>query len=146
MTFLRIGIVLVLFVAASYFLIYAVIDPVQSSCNLQRPMDADYVCTRYADLVLSLVVVVSALITLFGALSIEGAKADDGSYKEGRIRLSIALTVLVAYFVYFSLAVFWVEGTYNTQIFETLTNLMMVVIPFYFGSSAAVEWADKRKA
>ena len=36
-------------------------------------------------------------------------------------------------------------NTYDKELLPTLTNLLMVVIPFYFGSAAAVEIAQIQK-
>jgi hypothetical protein len=53
------------------------------------------------------------------------------------------MSILVLYLTYFSMAVFWGEG--KNEMVNTLTNLLMVVIPFYFGASAAVQWGQKKR-
>jgi hypothetical protein len=45
--------------------------------------------------------------------------------------------------VFFGMGVFWRDGI-NSAMVETLTDLMMVVIPFYFGASAAAQIAKKK--
>ena len=106
MTMFRIGVILLIFLAAVVFLIYGILDPMAARCHASARLDDSIVCPRYVDLTLTLLLVVSALITLFGTLSIEGARNADGSFREQRIRLSIAISVLVTYLVYFSLAIF----------------------------------------
>ena len=146
MTMIKIGIILIVFVSAAFSVIYIILDPMAGRCDAAKALGKALFCPRYVDLALILTLVVPAIITLFGTLAIEGAKNDDGTFREQRIRLAIAISVLVIYLIYFSMAILWPEDSYNSQLLETLTNLMMVVIPFYFGASAAAEWAEKRNS
>ena len=86
----------------------------------------------------------AAVVTLFGTLSMPGAQDKSGSFREPRNRFSVAVTVLVVYLVFFAMAVFWSPDNTNKDLVQTLTNLMMVVIPFYFRASAATQIAAKK--
>lgn len=150
MTMLRLCAAVVALVIVGVSLIYAVFEPMELACrnaggllpgaNVPASLNAP-ICTRYDALAVTLVLILGGTITLFGTMAIPGAQTADGSFSEQRIRLAIAMTVLVVYLVYFGMAVVW--GGNLTPMVGTLTNLVMVVIPFYFGASAAVQWAEK---
>ena len=96
---------------------------------------------------LSLTMVVTMLVTLFGVLALPGGLSDDGSYREQRIRFAIAATLVAVYFVLFSNAVLWGNSDQiNGKMMDTLTQLMTIVLPFYFGTSGLVEWGKMREA
>ena len=93
----------------------------------------------------------AAAITFFGFLGLPGNIDDKGAFRESRIRLSITGTLLIVYLIYFGSIVYLqpdtdAEGniikTEAESLLPTLTNLLMVTIPFYFGSSVAVEIAN----
>jgi hypothetical protein len=139
----RLGLVVCGVVALGLFMVYVVLDPVWQACQVEKSANPSLVCARHAELVLVLTLVFTAVLTLFGTLALPGAQDEGGSFREPRIRFSIAITILVLYLVYFGMAVWWDTGT-NKEMVETLTNLMMVVIPFYFGASAVAQVAQKR--
>lgn len=97
---------------------------------------------------LSLTLAVTGVTTLFGILALPGGLSEDGSYREQRIRFAIAATLLVVYFVLFSNAVLWGAESkdVNKEMMGTLTQLMSIVLPFYFGTSGLVEWGKIREA
>lgn len=132
-------------VTAGLFLAYAVLDPMAQACRITKEDHPGIVCARHAEMVLVLTIILSALITLFGTLALPGGQDEDGSYGEQRVRLAIAMSVLVVYLEFFCMSVFWGEGTFNQGMVSTLTNLLMVVIPFYFGASAVAQIAKKNE-
>lgn len=95
----------------------------------------------------------AALITFFGFLQLPGNVDVNGSFQESRIRFAIAATLIVAYLVYFGSVVYLGPDldketgeklpTFAEDMLPTLTNLLTITISFYFGSTAAIEVADK---
>jgi hypothetical protein len=144
MTMLRIGVFLTLFVILGLSFIYGVLDPMAQRCDLAAEVTRGTICPRYVDLGVSLILIISAIIALFGTLSIDGAQNPDGTYREQRIRLSIATTMLIVYLMYFGMAIMWRGEQPGQGVLTTFTDLMMVVIPFYFASSAVVEYSGKK--
>jgi hypothetical protein len=141
----RIGILLIIFVTAALSLIYGVLDPMAGRCDRAADLNKDIVCPRYVDFAVSYLLIISAIIALFGTMAIAGAQHSDGTFREQRIRLSVAFAILVVYLIYFGMAIMWGGQKEGSQkLLETFTNLMMVVIPFYFASSAAVEWSARK--
>lgn len=98
-------------------------------------------------MILSVTLILSTIICLFGVLALPGGRNDQGGFTEARIRLSVAATLMVAYFVLFSTAVFFGRGdtSINGEMMNTLTQLMAIVLPFYFGTSGLVEWAKRKE-
>lgn len=96
---------------------------------------------------LTVTLLLSMIITLFGVLALPGGHDGEGIFREERVRLAIASTLLVVYFVLFSNAVLFGKGdtNINEEMMKTLTQLMTIVLPFYFGTSGLVEWAKRRK-
>lgn len=89
--------------------------------------------------------VLAGFVTFFGILALPGGKNPDGTFREQRVRFTITASLLICYLVLLTTSVFWRDDQFNVTMVDTLTNLMMIVLPFYFGSSAAVEWATKNK-
>jgi hypothetical protein len=96
---------------------------------------------------LSITLLLSMVITLFGLLALPGARNNEGVFREERIRFAIAATLVVVYFVLFCNSVLFGEGdkSINPEMMKTLTQLMIIVLPFYFGTSGLVEWAKRRE-
>ena len=145
MKVLRLGLIVVAVIMAGLFTVYILLDPLDQACQLAKGDDPKVVCLRHTELALVLTIIVTAIVTLFGTLALPGAQDEKGNFLEQRIRFSIATTILVVYLLLFSMAVFWDSGI-NIPMVETLTNLMMVVIPFYFGASAAAQFAKNKEA
>lgn len=143
MTMFRIGILLIIFVTLCVSVLYGVFDPMAKECDFVAKT-TDMICPRYVDLVIALILIISAIFTFFGTMSIDGAQNSDGSFREQRIRFSIAASILVTYLIYFGMAIMWGDDPGGSKVFGTFTDLMMVVIPFYFASSAAVEWSKNK--
>ena len=100
------------------------------------------------DVVLGLTLVLIAFITFFGLLCLPGAVGGGGEFRESRIRLGIAGSLLLVYLAYFGTVVFLANPTVaneSRELLPTLTSLLSVVIPFYFGASAAVEIGSRLK-
>jgi hypothetical protein len=90
-----------------------------------------------------------AAITYFGLLAIPGGWGVDTGFTEARIRLALASTFVMVYLVYLSTVIFWTvpeepRQTYAKDMVGTLTDLIKIVLPFYFGASSAVEIAKSR--
>ena len=98
--------------------------------------------------ILALTLVVTMVTTLFGVLALPGGLEKDGSFREQRIRFAIATTLVVVYFVLFSNAVFWPpdDEFIDDDMLNTLTQLMYIVLPFYFGTSGLVEYGKIKQA
>lgn len=97
---------------------------------------------------LSTTLLLTVSIMLFGVLSLPGGRDADGNFREERVRFAIAATLVVVYLVLFSIAVLWGanDNNINKDMLDTLTDMMTIVLPFYFGTSGAVEWAKRRDA
>ncbi len=92
----------------------------------------------------SMMLILVALVTFFGLLLSPGGLSSDGSLKESRIRFCITATLVVTYVVYFGTTAFWKEeiSELEKEMISTLTTLLAVALPFYFGASAAVAIKD----
>lgn len=100
------------------------------------------------DVVLGVTLVLIAFINFFGFLGLPGAVGRGGEFRESRIRLGIAASLLLVYLTYFGTIVFLAAPQNPTQeekLLATLTSLLSIVIPFYFGASAAVEIGSRLK-
>ncbi len=85
----------------------------------------------------------AALVTFFGMLQMPGSVDENGIFRESQIRLAVAATLIVTYLVYFGSVVYLAPSeTFGRDLLPSLTNLLMVAISFYFGSTAAIEIAD----
>lgn len=101
------------------------------------------------DIVLGVILVLIALVTLFGFLGLPGAVGGNGEFRESRVRLAVTASLLVTYLAYFGIVVFLATkdggSTSEERLLPTLTSLLSVVIPFYFGASAAAEIGSRMK-
>src|SRR5688572_4693606 len=111
MTSFRLGLVVIAVVAVGLSFAYVGLDPLWQACQASQQVNSSVVCARHAELALVLTLVSTAVVTLFGTLALPGAQDKSGSFREPRIRFSIAITVLVVYLVFFAMAVFWDQGT-----------------------------------
>lgn len=137
------GILVIAVVVGGLSLVYLHLDPVAQACHSQKAADPNVICTRQAELVLVLTLISAAVLTLFGTLAVPGQDGSS-SFSEQRIRLAVLMAVLVLYLVFFGMVIFvTAEGQTNQKMVETLTNLMMVVLPFYFGASAVAQIVKK---
>ena len=102
---------------------------------------------RWGWVALTITLLLAMIITLFGLLALPGARNNEGVFREERIRFAIAATLVVVYFVLFCNSVLFGEGdkSINPEMMKTLTQLMIIVLPFYFGTSGLVEWAKRRE-
>ena len=96
----------------------------------------------------SILLVLVTLTTYFGFLMLPGGFREETGFTESRIRLAIASTLTLTYLVYFCTVVFFSDSAtqklYNKELLETLTGLLKIVLPFYFGAVAATEVFQKR--
>ena len=93
---------------------------------------------------LPLMLIAVGIVTFFGILVLPSDK--DWPPGEARIRLSVTATLLMVYVTYFGTVVFWQEriSELEKEMVSTLTTMLAVVLPFYFGSSVALDIASKR--
>lgn len=142
----RLGLTVMVVVTVGLLLTYVVLDPLAQQCFAAKQIDPARVCVRHAEYVMVLTLIFSAVLTLFGVLALPNGQDEIGDYREPRIRLAIAMSILVLYLVFFSMAVFWTDPEkMNQKMIDTLTNLMMVVIPFYFGASAVAQMTKRKE-
>lgn len=91
----------------------------------------------------SILLVLVALTTYFGFLMLPGGFNKESGFSESRIRLAIASTLTLTYLVYFCTGIFFmsdeVQNPVKMELLETLTNLLTIVLPFYFGATAVTE-------
>ncbi len=110
---------------------------------------AGILATRFFDhsSFLSLMLVLVALITFFGLLISPGAVDQNGTVHESRIRLAIASTLIMFYLVFFSKTVFFRDtnaiSPLADKMLETLTTMLTIVLPFYFGASAVAGYVKR---
>lgn len=93
------------------------------------------------EIIFGLVLILVALITFFAFLMAPGSFEKRGQFNESRIRLAITATLLLVYLVYLGIQIF-LSGApteFHRQMFPSLTTLLSVTIPFYFGASVAAE-------
>jgi hypothetical protein len=92
---------------------------------------------------LSVMLFLTALIAYFGILIVPGGWKEGEGFSESRIRLAITSAFLVVYLAYFSTVIFWsgkeALPPLANKMIETLTDLLSIVLPFYFGVTGAVE-------
>lgn len=84
-----------------------------------------------------------ALLTFFGLLDLPGGRDADGEFTSQRLRLCITVTLVVLFITYFGTTGYWdeheVAADFPKLMMQTLGGMLSVVIPFYFGTTAAVE-------
>lgn len=96
---------------------------------------------------LPLMLILVGVVTFFGILMLPDGTDSNTSLSEARVRLCITATLLMVYIVYLGSVVFWRSERmtdFEKQMVSTLTTLLAVVLPFYFGSSAAVDIVKRR--
>lgn len=139
-TLIKIGLLLAIVVTIGLLVTYYLFDwqdlKIQSGAKMSKYW--------WGWVALSITLMLAMVITLFGLLALPGGRTDKGVFREERIRFAIAATLVVVYLVLFSNAVFFAEGKINKEMMDTLTMLMTIVLPFYFGTSGLVEWAKRR--
>lgn len=107
-----------------------------------------YLFAHETRMAFSILFVLVVLITYFGFLMLPGGFRKETGFSESRIRLTIASTLTLTYLIYFCTVTFLSEE-YATEmgdmkLLETLTELLKIVLPFYFGAAAASEIIQKR--
>ncbi len=100
---------------------------------------------------LSIMLILTALIAYFGVLIVPGGGKEGELFSESRIRLAITSSFVMVYFVYLSVVIFWKQDALPPvlalKMVETLTDLLTIVLPFYFGVTGAVEiFKDRSKS
>lgn len=100
--------------------------------------------------VLSLMVIFVGVITFCGILMLPGSCDAEGVFDERRIRLAITASLFLIYVTYFGTAIFWKEvgkvSKLEESLFESITTLLAIVLPFYFGASVATEYFKQKAA
>lgn len=96
----------------------------------------------------ALMLIGAAIVTFFGLLALPGGISKDGSILESRIRFAVTGCLIIVYLVHFGSIVYddnllkEDSGSFAISTISTFSNLLVVVISFYFGSTAAIEIAD----
>ncbi len=100
-----------------------------------------------------LMLIGAAIITFFSILALPGGVEMEGTIKESRIRFAIAGSLVILYLVYFGSVVYLEYEVNHTEektvssfavgFLRTLSNVLMVTVSFYFGSTAAIDIAGR---
>ena len=94
---------------------------------------------------LAMMLATVAFVTFFGFLSLPTDGEDVRKLTEPRMRLALTAALVLTYLVYFSVAAWRAEVKTTAELpmdlLQTLTTMIMVVLPFYFGVTGAVEIA-----
>ena len=142
MTLLRLGVLVIATAVIGLFVAYAVFDPIDIANDCANP---EIICTDYVGMTIAITMIIAGTATLFGTLAVPGGQNADGSFREQRIRLSITMSILVIYFIWWSFALQWSNPDLPLDpMFQTLTDLLKIIIPFYFGASAFAQWSERR--
>lgn len=92
-----------------------------------------------------------AIISFFGILIIPGGWSEGKGFSEGRVRFAITAALVMLYIIYFATVIFWFNVPEARQdelpkaLFNTLADMLKIVLPFYFGATAASEIAKSRR-
>lgn len=91
---------------------------------------------------------VVGIVTFFGFLRLPMGGAP--GFSDGKMRSALTGALVMTYLVYFSSTI-WTAGHPSqadraNELLETLTGLLAIVLPFYFGVTGAVEIAKGRSA
>lgn len=98
-------------------------------------------------LLLSCMLIFVGAVTFFGILMLPGSCSSEGVFDERRVRLAITASLFLMYISYFGTAVFWKDdsmGEFEKELFGSVTNLLAIILPFYFGSSVLSEYLKNR--
>lgn len=96
---------------------------------------------------LSIMLVFVGATSFFGILMLPGSCSSPGIFDERRIRLAITASLFLVYISYFGTAVFWKDGKMGgveEELFNSVTHLLAIILPFYFGSSVFSEYLKNR--
>jgi hypothetical protein len=103
---------------------------------------------RY-DAILAFILVVVAVITFFGFMSLGRSLGGEWELSSEAMRNAITVSTMTVYFVILALAIFLKPPEEQQPITQTLvtsfTTVVGVVIAFYFGSSAYVQVHSKEQ-
>ena len=100
---------------------------------------------------LALSVASAGVIAFFGILIISGynkkSSAKPASQTKGIMRRAIAGSLIIVYIVAFSMITFSDsdDHEYNEKVLTHFTNVVMVIIVFYFGSKAVLQYLEVKK-
>lgn len=100
---------------------------------------------------LALSVASAGAIAFFGILIISGynkkSSAKPASQTKGIMRRAIAGSLIIVYIIAFSMITFSDSNDhdYNEKVLTHFTNVVMVIIVFYFGSKAVLQYLEVKK-
>lgn len=100
---------------------------------------------------LALSVASAGAIAFFGILIISGynkkSSAKPASQTKGIMRRAIAGSLIIVYIIAFSMITFSDsdDHDYNEKVLTHFTNVVMVIIVFYFGSKAVLQYLEFKK-
>ena len=91
-----------------------------------------------------LMTIAVGLITFFGILDLPGGVSADGGFTTGRVRFALTATLVVIFVVFFGTTAYWSNDLDKVAEFPKLmvgclSTLLSIIIPFYFGTTAAIE-------
>ena len=95
---------------------------------------------------LSMMLALVGLISFYGILTLPSEEGQANGVSDSRMRFALTAALVLTYLVYFSIAVWRSEAgkPLPDELLKTLTNLIMIILPFYFGVTGAVEIARAR--
>ena len=144
MTMFRLGMLVIATATGGLIVSYAIFDPIwiEGECYLKEKH-----CPSYVGMTMAVTMSIAGILTLFGTIAVPGSQNPDGSFKEQRIRLSITMSILVIYFIWWSFSLQWTNSDEPLNpMFGTLTDLIKIIIPFYFGASAFAQWSENQSS
>jgi hypothetical protein len=92
-----------------------------------------------------------AICSFFGIMAVPGGWSENNGFSDGRVRLALTSTLVMLYVVYFATVIFWFNVPEAKQeeipkaLFTTLADMLKIIVPFYFGATAATEIAKSRR-
>lgn len=78
-------------------------------------------------------------IVFFGTLALADYVTPDEGVSTGELRTAISAAIIVVYLMVIALSLGDKFGTHDVQIIDVFSNVVIVVVAFYFGSKGAKE-------
>lgn len=96
--------------------------------------------------ILGVMIAIVAIITFFGIFMLPG-RSEESTIKNSRIRFAIAASLVVVYLIYVGIVIFMPGSLTGVakELFPTITTLLAVVVPFYFGAEVVVKVDEARR-
>ena len=93
-----------------------------------------------------------AIGSFFGILVIPGGWSEGRGFSTGRVQLALTSALVMLFVVYYATVIFWYgvpeamePPELPKQMLDTLSDLLKIVVPFYFGATAAEKVLKSRR-